>query len=118
MGFFDFFKKKEYGEILKEQMQVTPQSVPNISASGDFVMVIEDVFTITGRGTVVTGKVLSGAVSLGDYVTIKEIGVQTQVTGIEMFRKQCDTAVAGDNVGILLLGVARDEVASGYTLVK
>ena len=118
MGFFDFFKKKEYGETLKEQIPVTQQPVQNIPVSGDFVMVIEDVFSITGRGTVVTGNVTSGSVTLNDFVVIRETGQQTQVTGIEMFRKQCDIAVAGDNVGILLRGVARDEVARGYTLVK
>lgn len=118
MGLFDFFKKREYGETLKEQMPVNPQPVPNIPVSGDFVMVIEDVFTITGRGTVVTGNVASGSVTLNDFVVIKETGLQTQVTGIEMFRKSCDIAVAGDNVGLLLRGVARDEVARGYTLVK
>ena len=116
MGLFDFFKKKEYSETLKEQIPVQP--MPTVQVTGDFAMTIEDVFTITGRGTIVTGQVLSGSVALNDFVVIKETGKQTQVTGIEMFRKQCDIAVAGDKVGVLLHGVSRDEVIRGYTLVK
>ena len=116
MGLFDFFKKKEYGEQLKEQTQVQP--IQNIQVTGDFVMKVDDVFVITGRGTVVTGRVLSGSIALGDLVIIQETGHQTQVAGIEMFRKQCDVAVAGDNVGILLQGVTRSDINRGYTLVK
>lgn len=116
MGLFDFFKKKEYGETLKEQMPVQP--MPSVQVTGNFEMTIEDVFSITGRGTIVTGQVLNGSIALNDFVVIKETGQTTQITGIEMFRKQCDIAVAGDKVGVLLCGVARDEVSRGYTLVK
>ena len=121
MGIFDFFKKKEYGEQLKEQTSV--QTVSNhgqniISNSTDLIFIIEDVFVIRGRGTVVTGEVVSGTVNLNDFVTIKETGQQTQVLGVEMFRKQCTVAQTGEKVGLLLHGVSRNDVSSGYTLVK
>ena len=85
-----------------------------------FLMPIEDVFTITGRGTVVTGRVERGQLKLNDEVEI--VGLKetkkTVVTGIEMFRKQLDYAEAGDNAGILLRGVSRDEVERGQVLAK
>jgi elongation factor Tu len=85
-----------------------------------FLMPIEDVFTITGRGTVVTGRVERGQLKLNDEVEI--VGLRdtkkTVVTGIEMFRKQLDYAEAGDNAGVLLRGVARDEVERGQVLAK
>ena len=85
-----------------------------------FLMPIEDVFTITGRGTVVTGRVERGQLKLNDEVEI--VGLRdtkkTVVTGIEMFRKQLDYAEAGDNAGILLRGVSRDEVERGQVLAK
>lgn len=85
-----------------------------------FLMPIEDVFTITGRGTVVTGRVERGMLKLNDEVEI--IGIKptkkTVVTGIEMFRKQLDFAEAGDNAGVLLRGVAREEVERGQVLAK
>lgn len=131
MGLFDFFKKKEYGAVLKEQVTVNtqPQQVPpapvaavqqnNVSQRSDGSMFkIEDVFTISGRGTVVTGEVLSGTFALNDTVTISETGQQTQITGIEMFRKQCDIAQTGDKVGIVLRGVSRDDVSRGFLLIK
>jgi elongation factor Tu len=86
-----------------------------------FLMPIEDVFTITGRGTVVTGRVERGQLKLNDEVEIvglKEETKKTVVTGIEMFRKQLDYAEAGDNAGVLLRGVARDEVERGQVLAK
>ena len=83
-------------------------------------MPIEDVFTITGRGTVVTGRVERGQLKLNDEVEI--VGLKetrkTVVTGIEMFRKQLDYAEAGDNAGVLLRGVAREEVERGQVLAK
>ena len=118
MGLFDLFKKKEYSEELKEQMPVQPPVSNFNQATGDLIFKIEDVFTITGRGTVVTGQVISGTLSLNDFVRIQETGLQTQVTGIEAFRRQIDVAMPGDNVGVLLSGVSRDDVARGYTLVK
>ncbi len=85
-----------------------------------FLMSIEDVFTITGRGTVVTGRVERGQLKLNDTVEI--VGIRptksTVVTGIEMFRKQLDYAEAGDNAGVLLRGIAREEVERGQVLAK
>ena len=85
-----------------------------------FLMPIEDVFTITGRGTVVTGRVERGSVKVGDTVEI--IGIKdTQtsvVTGVEMFRKLLDYAEAGDNIGVLLRGINRDQVQRGQVLAK
>src|SRR5574344_102907 len=85
-----------------------------------FLMPIEDVFTITGRGTVVTGRVERGKLNLNDEVEI--VGIKdtkkTVVTGIEMFRKQLDYAEAGDNAGVLLRGISREEVERGQVLAK
>ena len=85
-----------------------------------FLMSIEDVFTITGRGTVVTGRVERGQLKLNDTVEI--VGIKptksTVVTGIEMFRKQLDYAEAGDNAGVLLRGISREEVERGQVLAK
>jgi len=85
-----------------------------------FLMSVEDVFTITGRGTVVTGRVERGQLKLNDEVEI--VGLKdtkkTVVTGIEMFRKQLDYAEAGDNAGVLLRGIAREEVERGQVLAK
>ena len=93
----------------------------NYDKDGAFLMTIEDVFTITGRGTVVTGRVERGTINLNDEVQIigldKEIKT-TVVTGIEMFRKQLDYAEAGDNPGILLKKISRDEVERGQVLAK
>ena len=85
-----------------------------------FLMPVEDVFTITGRGTVATGRVERGQVKLNDQVEI--VGIKetksTVVTGVEMFRKLLDYAEAGDNIGVLLRGVTRDEVERGQVLAK
>jgi elongation factor Tu len=85
-----------------------------------FLLAIEEVFTISGRGTVVTGRVERGQVKINEEVEI--IGLQptkkTVVTGIEMFRKQLDAAIAGDNAGILLRGIERDQVERGQVLAK
>jgi elongation factor Tu len=86
-----------------------------------FLMPIEDVFTITGRGTVATGRVDSGVLHVGDEVEIvglKEETSKTTVTGVEMFRKLLDEAMAGDNIGALLRGIQRDEVERGQVLAK
>jgi len=86
----------------------------------DFLMPIEDVFSISGRGTVVTGRIEQGKVAVGDEVEI--VGIRdtqkTTVTGVEMFRKLLDEGVAGDNVGVLLRGTKRDEVERGQVLAK
>ena len=88
---------------------------------GSFGLTIEDVFSITGRGTVVTGRVQTGTVTVGEQVLISRAGqplAQVEVTGVEMFRKIVRTATAGDNVGLLLRGVKRDQVARGDVVSK
>lgn len=85
-----------------------------------FLMPVEDIFTITGRGTVATGRVERGKISVGEEIEI--VGIKdtkkTVATGLEMFRKLLDSAQAGDNVGVLLRGVARDEIERGQVLAK
>src|SRR5438067_5568135 len=94
--------------------------VPERAVDKDFLMPIEDIFTISGRGTVVTGRIERGIVKVGDEVAI--IGIRpttkTIVTGVEMFRKILDQGQAGDNVGILLRGTKKDEVERGQVLAK
>jgi len=94
---------------------------PERATEKPFLMAIEDVFTITGRGTVATGRVERGVVKVGDEVEIVGIHPETRktvVTGVEMFRKLLDQAQAGDNVGVLLRGVARTEIERGQVLCK
>jgi translation elongation factor EF-Tu-like GTPase len=88
---------------------------------GSFGLTVEDVFSITGRGTIVTGRVIAGTVAVGEQVLLSRAGtplLQTQVNGIEMFRKTVQVAKAGDNVGLLLRDVQRDQVLSGDVLSK
>ena len=122
MGLFDLlFGKREMdvsGSINKGEETVKRDESFLKVGTVEFEMEVEDVFSIMGRGTVVTGNITTGTIKVGDEVLIFNNGIRTQVTGIEMFRKQCDIAVAGDKVGVLLRGVARDEVSRGYTLVK
>jgi len=97
---------------------VRPQDVV---APGTFGLTVEDVFSITGRGTVVTGRVLSGSASVGDHVVVVRGGqvvLQSQIDGVEMFRKTTTVANAGDNVGLLLRGVAKDQVLRGDVIGK
>ena len=93
---------------------------PERDADQDFLMPVEDVFTIQGRGTVVTGRIEKGTIKLNEEIEI--VGMKdtmtTTVTGIEMFRKEMDEGVAGDNAGILLRGVKKEEVQRGQVLVK
>ncbi|MDO6460054.1 elongation factor Tu [Granulosicoccaceae sp. 1_MG-2023] len=93
---------------------------PERATAGDFLMPVEDVFSISGRGTVVTGRIERGVVKVGEEVEI--VGIRdtqaTTVTGVEMFRKLLDQGEAGDNVGILLRGTKRDEVERGQVLCK
>jgi len=93
---------------------------PQRAIDGAFLMPIEDVFSISGRGTVVTGRVERGIVKVGDEVEIVGIKdtTKTTVTGVEMFRKLLDQGQAGDNVGVLLRGTKRDEVERGQVLAK
>ena len=105
-----------------ELMDAVDEWIPTPERDNDkpFLMSIEDVFTITGRGTVVTGRVERGKLNLNDPVEI--VGIKptksTVVTGIEMFRKQLDFAEAGDNAGVLLRGISREEVERGQVLAK
>jgi elongation factor Tu len=94
--------------------------VPERDVDKTFLMPVEDVFSITGRGTVATGRVESGEVKLGEEVELIGLGVhkKTVVTGIEMFRKELDSALAGDNAGILLRGVDKKEIERGMVLAK
>ena len=107
---------------INELMDAVDTWIPTPERDNDkpFLMSIEDVFTITGRGTVVTGRVERGQLKLNDEVEI--VGIKdtkkTVVTGIEMFRKQLDYAEAGDNAGVLLRGIAREEVERGQVLAK
>lgn len=93
--------------------------VPAREVDKPFLLAIEDIFTITGRGTVVTGRVERGKVSLGDSIEIVGMTEKTRkavVTGVEMFRKTLDEAQAGDNIGVLLRGIEKDEVERGQVL--
>ena len=107
---------------IEELMDIVDDYIPTPVRDNakPFLMPIEDVFTITGRGTVVTGRVERGSVKVGDAVEI--IGIkETQtsvVTGVEMFRKLLDYAEAGDNIGVLLRGINRDQVQRGQVLAK
>jgi elongation factor Tu len=106
-----------------ELMRAVDEYIPEPQRDTDkpFLMPIEDVFTITGRGTVVTGRVEQGTLKLGDEIEIVGIEPKTSktvVTGIEMFRKMLDEARAGDNAGILLRGTKKDEVQRGQVLCK
>jgi elongation factor Tu len=93
---------------------------PERAIDGDFLMPVEDVFSISGRGTVVTGRIERGIVKVGDEVAIVGIKAteKTTCTGVEMFRKLLDEGRAGDNVGVLLRGTKRDEVERGQVLAK
>ncbi len=94
--------------------------VPERETSKPFLMPVEDVFSITGRGTVATGRVERGEVKLQEEVELIGLGIhkKTVVTGIEMFRKELDSAMAGDNAGILLRGVDKNEIERGMVLAK
>ncbi|CCY94686.1 elongation factor Tu [Firmicutes bacterium CAG:884] len=113
---------EEWGKKIDELMDAVDNWIetPVRDTDKPFLMPIEDVFTITGRGTVVTGRVERGQLKLNDEVEI--VGIKptkkTVVTGIEMFRKQLDYAEAGDNAGVLLRGISREEVERGQVLAK
>ena len=113
----------KYVEKIKELMDAVDDYIPTPERDTDkaFLMPVEDVFTITGRGTVATGRVERGEVKVGDTVEIvglKEKAESYVVTGLEMFRKTLDSAVAGDNVGALLRGVDRKDIERGQVLAK
>ena len=112
----------KYVKAIEDLMDAVDEWIPTPERDNDkpFLMSIEDVFTITGRGTVVTGRVERGQLKLNDTVEI--VGLKptksTVVTGIEMFRKQLDYAEAGDNAGVLLRGIDRKDVERGQVLAK
>ena len=113
----------EWGDKIMELMDTVDSYIPDPQRDTDkpFLMPVEDVFTITGRGTVATGRVERGVLHLNEEVEIigiKEEVQKTTVTGIEMFRKMLDEAQAGDNIGALLRGIQRTEIERGQVLAK
>jgi len=113
----------EWGDKILELFDVIDEYIPDPERATDkpFLMPVEDVFTITGRGTVATGRVERGVLHLNDEVEIvgvKEENRKTVVTGIEMFRKLLDEAQAGDNIGALLRGVQRTDIVRGQVICK
>ncbi|TLQ39949.1 elongation factor Tu [Ruoffia tabacinasalis] len=112
----------DYEAKILELMEAVDSYIPEPAREIDkpFMMPVEDVFSITGRGTVATGRVERGQVSVGDEVEI--VGIKdtqkTTVTGVEMFRKMLDYAEAGDNIGALLRGVTRDDIERGQVLAQ
>ena len=113
----------EWGDKIMELMAAVDSYIPDPERETDkpFLMPVEDVFSITGRGTVATGRVERGTLHVSDEVEIVGIKEETRkvvVTGIEMFRKLLDEAQAGDNIGALLRGVQRTEIERGQVLVK
>ncbi|MGX7350402.1 protein-synthesizing GTPase [Enterococcus canis] len=112
-----------YEEKIMELMAAVDEYIPTPERDNDkpFMMPVEDVFSITGRGTVATGRVERGQVRVGDEVEVVGIAEETSkttVTGVEMFRKLLDYAEAGDNIGALLRGVAREDIQRGQVLSK
>ena len=113
----------EYEQKILDLMAAVDSYIPTPERDTDkaFLMPVEDVFTITGRGTVATGRVERGVVKVGDTIEIvgmMEEAKQTVCTGVEMFRKLLDSAVAGDNIGALLRGVERKDIQRGQVLAK
>src|SRR5271168_4550888 len=113
----------KWGESILELMNAVDDSIPQPvrEVEKPFLMPVEDVFSITGRGTVVTGRIERGVVHTGevvDIIGIKEKATSTTVTGVEMFRKLLDEGMAGDNVGLLLRGVKREDVERGQVIIK
>ena len=115
--------EEEYEQKIVELMEAVDEYIPQPERDTDkpFMMPVEDVFSITGRGTVATGRVERGQVNVGDEVEIiglAEEAKKTTVTGVEMFRKLLDYAEAGDNIGALLRGVSREDISRGQVLAK
>jgi elongation factor Tu len=113
----------EYGPAsIQKLMEACDSFIPEPKREIDkpFLMPVEDVFTITGRGTVVTGRIERGVVNVGDELELIGLGdtKKTTCTGVEMFRKLLDSGMAGDNVGLLLRGLKREDVERGMVLAK
>jgi elongation factor Tu len=114
---------EKWSESVLELMNAVDDAIPEPvrEVEKPFLMPVEDVFSITGRGTVVTGRIERGKVHTGetvDIIGIKEKATTTTVTGVEMFRKLLDEGIAGDNVGLLLRGVKREDVERGQVIIK
>jgi elongation factor Tu len=114
--------ESEWGKKITELMDAVDNYIPQPERQIDkpFLMPVEDVFSITGRGTVATGRIERGIIKVGETVELVGMNAEksTTVTGVEMFRKLLDEGQAGDNVGLLLRGVAKDEVERGMVLAK
>ncbi|MDO8393495.1 MAG: elongation factor Tu, partial [Dietzia sp.] len=114
---------EKWVQAIRDLMQACDDSVPDPERETEkpFLMPVEDVFTITGRGTVVTGRIERGKINVNEDVEligIKEKATKTTITGIEMFRKLLDYGEAGDNVGLLVRGLKREEVERGQVVIK
>ncbi len=115
--------EKEWVAKVDELMAAVDEYIPVPKRDNEkpFLMPVEDVFSITGRGTVATGRIETGVVHMNDEVEIVGLGTEkkkTVITGIEMFRKQLDEGEAGDNAGLLLRGIEKDEIKRGHVLAK
>ncbi|MBB1029117.1 elongation factor Tu, partial [Dietzia sp. DQ11-38-2] len=114
---------EKWVQAIRDLMQACDDSIPDPERETDkpFLMPVEDVFTITGRGTVVTGRIERGQINVNEDVEligIKDKATKTTITGIEMFRKLLDYGEAGDNVGLLVRGLKREEVERGQVVIK
>jgi elongation factor Tu len=114
---------EKWSESVLELMNAVDDAIPEPTREVEkpFLMPVEDVFSITGRGTVVTGRIERGVIHTGetvDIIGIKDKATTTTVTGVEMFRKLLDEGQAGDNVGLLLRGIKREEVERGQVIIK
>jgi len=113
----------KWGESIIELMNAVDESIPTPERETDkpFLMPVEDVFTITGRGTVITGRIERGIVKVNEEVEIigiREVAQKSTVTGVEMFRKLLDEGQAGENVGLLLRGTKREDIERGMVVIK
>jgi elongation factor Tu len=109
--------RRKAEDAMDPQILVAQAHAADASAAGSgFRFTVQDVFTISGRGTVVTGRVETGSVRVGDTVRVNGSGRTDTVDGIEMFRKRTETASAGDNVGLLLRHLRREDIGSGDVL--
>jgi elongation factor Tu len=114
---------EKWGESIAELMAAVDESIPTPERETDkpFLMPVEDVFTITGRGTVITGRIERGIVKVNEEVEIigiRETAQKSTVTGVEMFRKLLDEGQAGENVGLLLRGTKREDIERGMVVIK
>ena len=114
---------EKWGESIVELMAAVDESIPTPERETDkpFLMPVEDVFTITGRGTVITGRIERGIVKVNEEVEIigiREVAQKSTVTGVEMFRKLLDEGQAGENVGLLLRGTKREDIERGMVVIK